>query len=82
MFKGKPVLYQNNLPGVRALDGGWKRVWFPDGPPNYNKDTELPDEAYDEKSKLQWHAFTQKGQFEGGLMPELPPKREFCLWDI
>uniref|UniRef100_L2FHE6 Ccch zinc finger domain protein n=1 Tax=Colletotrichum fructicola (strain Nara gc5) TaxID=1213859 RepID=L2FHE6_COLFN len=82
MFKGKPVVYQNNLPGVRALDGGWKRVWFPDGPPNYNKDTELPDEAYDEKSKLQWQAFTQKGQFEGGLMPELPPKREFCLWDI
>ncbi|KAK2769907.1 ccch zinc finger domain protein [Colletotrichum kahawae] len=82
MFKGKPVVYQNNLPGVRALDGGWKRVWFPDGPPNYYKDTELPDESYDEKSKLQWQAFARTGQFEGGLMPELPPQREFCLWDI
>ncbi|KAK1673253.1 hypothetical protein BDP55DRAFT_614424 [Colletotrichum godetiae] len=80
-WKGKPVTYQNNLPGIRAFNGAWSRIWFPDGPPNYYKDTELPDELYDDKSKQQWQAFTQTGRFEG-LMPELPPKREFCLWDL
>ncbi|OLN90033.1 Nucleoporin AMO1 [Colletotrichum chlorophyti] len=81
MWKGKPVTYQNGTPGVREFNGPWKRIWFPDGPPNYNKDTELPDEAYDDRSKQQWQAFTQTGRFDGG-MPELPPKREFCLWDL
>ncbi|KAK1993415.1 hypothetical protein LX36DRAFT_643156 [Colletotrichum falcatum] len=80
-WKGQPVTYQNNLPGIRAFNGAWTRIWFPDGPPNYNKDTELPDEAYDDKSRQQWQAFAQTGKFEG-LMPELPPKREFCLWDL
>ncbi|OHF02024.1 hypothetical protein CORC01_02603 [Colletotrichum orchidophilum] len=80
-WKGKPVTYQGNLPGIRAFNGAWTRIWFPDGPPNYYKDTELPDELYDDKSKQQWQAFTQTGKFEG-LMPEVPPKREFCLWDL
>ncbi|EFQ30341.1 uncharacterized protein GLRG_05485 [Colletotrichum graminicola M1.001] len=80
-WKGKPVTYQNNLPGIRAFNGAWTRIWFPDGPPNYYKDTELPDEAYDDKSRQQWQAFMQTSKFEG-LMPELPPKREFCLWDL
>ncbi|KAK1461618.1 hypothetical protein CMEL01_14572 [Colletotrichum melonis] len=80
-WKGKPVTYQGNLPGIRAFNGAWTRIWFPDGPPNYYKDTELPDELYDDKSKQQWQSFTQTGKFEG-LMPELPPKREFCLWDL
>nr|XP_036582146.1 Nucleoporin AMO1 [Colletotrichum truncatum]KAF6790806.1 Nucleoporin AMO1 [Colletotrichum truncatum] len=80
-WKGKPVTYQGDVPGIRAFNGSWTRIWFPNGPPNYYKDTELPDEAYDDKSKQQWQAFMQTGKFEGG-MPELPPKREFCLWDI
>ncbi|KAK2042129.1 hypothetical protein LZ31DRAFT_586053 [Colletotrichum somersetense] len=80
-WKGKPVTYRNNVPGIQAFNGAWTRIWFPDGPPNYYKDTELPDEAYDDKSKLQWQAFVQTGKFEG-IMPELPPKREFCLWDL
>ncbi|TEA13890.1 Nucleoporin AMO1 [Colletotrichum sidae] len=80
-WKGKPVVYQNNMPGIRGPNG-WTRIWFPDGPPNYYKDTELPDESYDDKVKLQWASFTQTGAFEGGVMPEVPPKREFCLWDL
>ncbi|KAM0426900.1 hypothetical protein ACHAPT_007798 [Fusarium lateritium] len=80
MFRGKPVTYKDNLPGIRDFDGTWRRIWFPDGPPGYSKDTELPPEQYDDKSKAQWMAFAQKGEFEGGLMPELPPPRECTLW--
>ncbi|RSM20902.1 hypothetical protein CDV31_000273 [Fusarium ambrosium] len=82
MFRGKPVTYKDNLPGIRDFDGTWRRIWFPDGPPGYSKDTELPPEQYDDKSKAQWMAFAQKGEFEGGVMPELPPPRECTLWNF
>ncbi|KAL2753236.1 hypothetical protein ACRALDRAFT_2029116 [Sodiomyces alcalophilus JCM 7366] len=80
-WKGKAVTYKDGVPGIREFDGTWARIWFPDGPPAYYKDTELPAEEYDEKSKAQWRTFEQTGKFEGG-MPELPPMREVCLWDF
>ncbi|CAM1504055.1 Fc.00g016460.m01.CDS01 [Cosmosporella sp. VM-42] len=81
-FKGKPVTYKGDKPGIREFNGTWKRIWFPDGPPGYAKETEVPPEEYDEKSKAQWSAFAQTGNFEGGLMPEVPPPRECTLWDF
>jgi nucleoporin NUP42 len=80
-WKGKPVTYKDGVPGIRNFDGKWSRIWFPDGAPAYNKDTELPDEAYDERSKAQWAHFERTATFGEG-MPELPPKRESCTWDI
>ncbi|KAF4449765.1 hypothetical protein F53441_6960 [Fusarium austroafricanum] len=82
MFKGKSVIYKDGKPGIREFDGTWRQIWFPDGPPGYSADTELPPEKYDDKSKAQWMAFAQTGTFEGGLMPELPPPRECTLWDF
>ncbi|KAL3952163.1 hypothetical protein ACCO45_013880 [Purpureocillium lilacinum] len=32
-FKGKPVSYKDGQPGLRAFDGTWTRIWFPNGPP-------------------------------------------------
>ncbi|KAM0347961.1 hypothetical protein ACHAPU_004462 [Fusarium lateritium] len=82
MFKGKSVIYQDGRPGIREFDGSWRRICFPDGPPGYSADTELPPEKYDDKCKAQWVAFAQTGNFEGGLMPELPPPRECTVWDF
>jgi nucleoporin NUP42 len=82
MFKGKSVVYKDGKPGIQEFDGTWRRIWFPDGPPGYSADTELPPEKYDDKSKAQWMAFAQTGNFEGGLMPELPPPRECTVWDF
>ncbi|KAL7951427.1 hypothetical protein V8C42DRAFT_304069 [Trichoderma barbatum] len=82
MFKGKPVTYENGQPGIRSFDGTWSRIWFPNGPPGYNKDTELPIEEYSDQLKNQWAAFAQTGEFAGGLMPELPPPRECTQWDF
>ncbi|KAL7805837.1 hypothetical protein V8C44DRAFT_340169 [Trichoderma aethiopicum] len=81
-FKGKPVTYQDGQPGIRAFDGTWTRIWFPNGPPGYNKDTELPIEQYSDVVKKQWAAFAQTGVFADGLMPELPPPRECTQWDF
>ncbi|KAG6010553.1 hypothetical protein E4U21_005906 [Claviceps maximensis] len=81
-FKGRPVTYKGDLPGVRAFDGTWTRIWFPAGPPAYYKDTELPLNEYDEQSRNQWVAFQQTGSFAEGVMPDLPPLRECTLWDF
>ncbi|PTB61952.1 hypothetical protein BBK36DRAFT_1130464 [Trichoderma citrinoviride] len=81
-FKGQPVTYQGGQPGIRAFDGTWTRIWFPNGPPGYNKDTELPIQEYSDTVKKQWAAFAQTGVFADGLMPELPPPRECTQWDF
>ena len=81
-FKGKAVTHKNGKPGVRDFSGSWTRIWFPDGPPPYNKDTELPPGDYSEKDKTQWEAFAQTGTFQDGIMPELPPPRECTRWDF
>ncbi|KAH8706469.1 hypothetical protein BGZ61DRAFT_221384 [Ilyonectria robusta] len=82
MFKGKPVIYEDGIPGIRELSGTWRRIWFPDGPPGFTQDTELPADQYDSKSKAQWMSFAQTGTFQDGLMPELPPPRECTVWDL
>lgn len=83
MFKGRTVLYKDGRPGTREYDGNWKRIYFPEGPPPYTKDTELPLDQYDEKTKAQWAAFKKyPRKFEGDIMPSLPPPRECTLWNF
>ena len=92
MFKGKPVTYQplgskgddKEVPVVRNFDGSVTKIWFPNGPPNYTAETEAEDRrAYDDgKVQQQWRVFMDTGVFDGGLMPEVPPKREFCAWNF
>ncbi|KAK0724485.1 hypothetical protein B0H67DRAFT_568058 [Lasiosphaeris hirsuta] len=91
MFKGKPVSYtalgsgkdSKELPVVRSFDGTATRIWFPDGAPNYSPETEAEDKAYADPEVLRkWKVFMDTGRFEGGIMPEVPPKREFCAWDF
>ncbi|KAK4442619.1 hypothetical protein QBC34DRAFT_418465 [Podospora aff. communis PSN243] len=91
MFKGRPVAYQplgkdgsKVVPVIRNPDNSVARIWFPDGPPAYTPDTEAADpSAYnDATAQQQWKAFMETGMFAGGLMPEVPPKREFCAWNF
>ncbi|EGS22464.1 uncharacterized protein CTHT_0020020 [Thermochaetoides thermophila DSM 1495] len=88
-FKGKPVVYETPkgaakpVPHIRQFDGTLVRIWMPDGAPAYTADTEAEDpKVYeDEGVKRQWQSFLEKGRFEGG-MPEVPPRREWCVWDF
>ncbi|KAI0179617.1 hypothetical protein GGR52DRAFT_206525 [Hypoxylon sp. FL1284] len=68
-------------PGIRKTDGTWCKIFFPDGPPAYNKDTE-PDRAqYTADIKAVYETMTAIGKFPGP-MPEVPPLREDCVWNF
>lgn len=82
MFKGKPVVYKENEPGIQNRDGTWEKIWFPDGPPAYYGATELNNDVYTEDTKQAYLHSRETGYFKDGVMPLLPPKREWCLWDF
>lgn len=81
-WKGKSVRYVENDACYQDNDGSWKKIWFPDGPPVFTKALELPDSAYDEKTKESYRYLKEHGVFKDGLMPELPPRREWCNWNF
>ena len=81
-WKGMPVRYFDDEPCYKGNDGNWQRIWFPDGPPVFTKTVDLPDEAYDEATKENYRHLRQTGTFKDGIMPVLPPKREWCSWDF
>ena len=82
MWKGQPVTYVDNEPCYRRLDRAWEKIWFPDGAPVWNKPADLPDDAYDEATKASYLYMREHGAFKDGVMPDLPPKREWCRWDF
>jgi nucleoporin NUP42 len=89
MFKGKPVVYvepkdgHKPVPVVRNFDGSTVRIWNPNGAPPYTDQTEAEPAKYEDPNVMQqWKAFVETGKFADGVMPEVPPKREFCMWDF
>ena len=81
-WKGMPVRYFDDEPCYKGNDDNWQRIWFPDGPPVFAKTVDLPDEAYDEPTKENYRHLKQTGIFKDGIMPALPPKREWCNWNF
>lgn len=81
-WKGMPVRYFDDEPCYKGNDGNWQRIWFPDGPPVFTKTVDQPDEAYDEATKVNYKHLKQTGTFKDGIMPTLPPKREWCSWNF
>ncbi|KAI1139447.1 hypothetical protein F5Y05DRAFT_381964 [Hypoxylon sp. FL0543] len=69
------------VPGVRNADGSWRKIFFPDGPPGYNKDTEPDPSTYNATIKAAYTTMTATGRFDGD-MPEVPPMREDCVWNF
>lgn len=82
-WKGTAVQHvDNEICYKDPIDGTWKKIWFPDGPPAFTKAAELPDEAYDESTRESYRFLGEHGIFKDGLMPELPPRREWCNWNF
>jgi nucleoporin NUP42 len=82
-WKGKEVSYIDNEPYWKKDGTNWEKIWFPNGPPGYTSMTELNDEkAYDPKVKEAYLHVKEHGSFKDGLMPIVPPKREWCSWDF
>lgn len=85
MFKGRRVHYRDDTPGVQNSGGTWAKIWMPDGAPSYNKDTELNRESDAYKTPGLQEAYEtarNSGIFNGGIIPLVPPLREWCAWDF
>ncbi|KAI2465356.1 hypothetical protein F4781DRAFT_435486 [Annulohypoxylon bovei var. microspora] len=67
------------VPGVRNSDGSWRKIFFPQGPPAYNQDTEPDPSSYNATIKATYENTKATGRFDGD-MPEVPPMREDCVW--
>jgi nucleoporin NUP42 len=97
-FKGRPVTYQRlekkegkvedkkeypfyHNPSTNKLE----RIWLPDGPPGPNPDVEASPQTYEalgEALKQLYDFVRDSGTFKDGLVPEVPPKREWVNWEL
>lgn len=62
----------------------WMRIHFPDGPPDDAtlRDVEAAPEEYTPEIEAQYKFFMEKGYFKDGIIPSVPPKKEWNSWDF
>jgi len=80
------VQYLHSSPCYSRPDGkGWERIWFPDnGPDNARlEDVQMEEAKYeDEGVRSAYLAFVERGRFEVGCLPKVPPRREWVGFDF
>lgn len=81
-FKGKRVEYKGKDPGTIGADGTWRRICFPEGPPQFVRDAEVEDDKYDDETRQAFEQLRLTGSFPNNEMPLLPPKGEWVRWDF
>lgn len=82
-WNGREVQYLEGEPCFRENGHSeWHRIWFPDGPPNLTKVEDLAVEIYDSATRENYLYTKNQGTFKDGVMPFLPPRREWCDWDF
>lgn len=85
-FKSRPVRYIDGAPCYQRQDQEWVRIWFPDGPSaSTDRGIEMDESVYASMGSALEEAYKivqEQGVFPGGVMPEVPPKREWVRWDI
>lgn len=86
MWKGRPVKYDNDRPFyLHPQDNKtWMRIHFPDGPPDDAtlRDVEAAPEEYTPEIEAQYKFFMENGYFKDGIIPSVPPKKEWNSWDF
>ncbi|TKA27942.1 hypothetical protein B0A50_04007 [Salinomyces thailandicus] len=88
-WKKQPVRYDeaNNPSFLNPSTRKSERIWHPNGPPlNANPYAEAPPEVYTTELvamlKEAYDHVSETGTFKDGIMPEIPPKREWVRWDL
>ena len=88
-WKGAEVMYDDDrLPTYQhPQTGNMERIWHPNGPPEVpNLCAEAAPEMYlgelGAVLKDLYEYVGQTGQFKDGVVPEVPPKREWLHWDL
>lgn len=82
VFKGMRVVYDGDEAKYSGRDGTWQKIWFPQGAPAPYKDTEMEDSRYNDTLKASYMNLQTSRSFEGGIMPLVPPRREWCTFDF
>ena len=60
----------------------WQRIWFPNGPPTFTKTEEISESAYDAAAKEKYLFAIKNGKFGEGGIPLMPPRKEWCDWNV
>lgn len=82
-WKNRPVQYlQDQAPYFSSNDGKLERIWHPNGPPPPNPDIEDPPGMYNAVLEAAYAFVRETGTFKDGIMPEVPPKREWIRYDV
>lgn len=85
-WKGQPVQYIDNVPCyLHPQDQKtWARIFFPDGPPDQAslRDAYGEPDEYTPEVAEQYEFFAKNGYFKDGILPSVPPKREYVSFDF
>jgi nucleoporin NUP42 len=93
-YAGRRVQYVNDVPCYERPDGkGWERIWFPEfgngaevlalNAPGKKDDLEGKADDYTQAVKEAYIQLLTKGEFgDAGMMPTVPPMREWCSFDF
>ncbi|KAK2794209.1 hypothetical protein FQN51_000910 [Onygenales sp. PD_10] len=85
-WKGRPVKYIEGEPCYQHPDDAatFVHIFFPDGPPRPEalKDAVGPPEEYTPDVEAAYRLMKETGSFKNGLVPEVPPRVEWCSFDL
>ncbi|OKP15091.1 Nucleoporin AMO1 [Penicillium subrubescens] len=86
MWKGRPVNYVNDAPCyLHPQDNKtWVRINFPDGPPDDAslRDSQGKPEDYTPEIEEMYKFFLENGYFKDGVIPSVPPRKDFISYDF
>ena len=84
-FKGKPVRYRGESREPWTVENGsWsKRIWCPKGfPAAGNTETEAEASKYTAEIEAAYSHLRLAGEFQGGVIPIIPPKKEWSSYEF
>jgi nucleoporin NUP42 len=80
LMEGEPL--REKEPCFRRPDGEWEKIWFPDGPPKWQKEEERPPDVGDKKDLEEAYRLGREKGTWGEKMPEVPPRRQWVGWEF
>lgn len=86
LWKGQPVKYVDNEPCFQHPDASemFVHIYFPDGPPapgSFKSSVGNP-EQYTPEIETAYRYLKEHGAFKDGVMPFVPPRPEWCSFDL
>lgn len=84
-WQGKKVTYVGDDPCIKnSSDGGWQKIWFPEGAPAFTSKTQEYPDGYvpDEAARENFKHFFQHGVGLDRLIPDMPPPRDMISWNF